>query len=205
MAIQRLINTFEVTNLGLMAGFTAATRIENFILIPVFSFNMGMATFTGQNIGAGEIRRVKRGLWSTQLIGNLCCLVLGATAFAGAPVLVGLFGLTSGAGLEYGMAYLHFVAPLICIFCFYFIIGGVIQGSGDVLWSSAATISSLVFRIIVAYLLAFYTPVSYRAAWISVPLGWLWSLTILVLRYRTGAWQRKGIVRAAPSVPSKEV
>lgn len=194
MAIQRLINTFEVTNLGLMAGFTAAMRIENFVLIPVFGFNMGMATFTGQNIGAGQVDRVKRGLWSTELMGCLCCVALGVASFLLAEPLVGLFGLEAGEGLEYGMAYIHFIAPLFVIFCFYLIIGGVIQGAGDVLWSTIATVSSLVFRIIMAYFLGFCTPVAYRAAWVSVPLGWVWALIILVVRYRSGAWQRKAVV-----------
>lgn len=199
MAIQRLINTFEVTHLGLMAGITAAMRIENFVLIPVFGFNMGMATFTGQNIGAGQVERVKRGFWSTELMGNLCCLTLGMLSFVLAGPLVGLFGLGEGEGLEYGMAYIHFIAPLFVVFCFYMILGGVMQGAGDVLWSTAATVSSLVFRIAMAYFLGFCTPVSYRAAWVSVPLGWVWALAILALRYRSGAWQRKAIVRGGDS------
>lgn len=205
MAIQRLINTFEVTNLGLMAGFTAAVRIENFVLIPVFGFNMGMATFTGQNMGAGQIKRVKRGLWSTELMGNLCCMALGAAAFLGARPLVELFGLSSGSGLEYGMAYVRFISPLFCIFCFYLILGGVIQGAGDVLWSTIATISSLVFRIAAAYFLAYHTPVGYQAAWVSVPLGWLWALIILAARYRSGGWQRKGIVQRSHAELTEEV
>lgn len=193
--IQRIINTLEVTNLGLMAGYTAAARIENFVLIPVFAFNMGMATFTGQNIGAGHLDRVKRGLWRTEVMGILCCVVLGAITYVWAEPLVSMFGLSAGSGLEYGVQYIRFISPLFAIFCFYLILAGLIQGSGDVLWSTTATVSSLIFRTVVAYFLAFCTAVSYRAAWVSIPMGWIWALVILVLRYRTGKWKEKSIAR----------
>lgn len=193
VAIQRIINTLEVTNIGLMAGYTAAVRVENFVLIPIFAFNMGMATFTGQNMGAGRLDRVKRGLWRTELMGILCCVVLGIISFAAAEPLVRMFGLSEGGGLEYGVQYVHFISPMFVIFCFYLIMGGLIQGSGDVIWSTAASVTSLLFRTAVAYFLAFCTPVSYRAAWVSIPLGWIWALVILAVRYRTGRWKEKAI------------
>lgn len=194
VAIQRLINTFELSHVGLMAGCTAASRLENFVLIPIFGFNMGMATFTGQNMGAGRLDRVKRGLWSTELMGLACCVTLGTICYLFAAPLVRLFGISEGNGLEYGVAYIHFIAPTFVIFCIYQIMGGVIQGSGDVLWSTTASITSLIFRTAIAYLMAFCTPVAYRAAWVSVPLGWLWALAILGIRYRSGGWTKKAIV-----------
>lgn len=193
VAIQRLINTFEVTHLGLMAGYTAAVRIENFVLIPVFAFNMAMATFTGQNMGAGRIDRVKRGLRSTELMGVLCCAALGLLSYVLADPLVRMFGLSEGGGLEYGLEYVDFVAPTFMIFCAYMVLSGVIQGAGDVICSTSASISSLVFRTIMAYVLAFCTPISYSAAWVSIPMGWVWSLLILGVRYRTGGWKTKAV------------
>ena len=205
VAIQRLINTFEVTHLGLMAGYTAAVRIENFVLIPVFAFNMGMATFTGQNMGAGRFDRVKRGFWRTAGMGVLCCFVLGfASAIAGDP-LVRLFGLSEGGGLEYGLEYIHFVAPTFMIFCVYMVLSGVIQGAGDVLWSTTASVSSLVFRTVMAYILAFCTPISYSAAWVSIPMGWIWSLLILGYRYRSGGWKTKAVAHRTDTESSEEV
>ena len=204
IAIQRLINTMELTQPGFMAGCTAATRIENFILIPVFAFNMAMATFTGQNIGAGRLDRVKRGLWRAELMGCICCITIGMTAFFLAPQLVHLFGLDVSTGLAYGVEYVRFIAPLFTIFCFYLLLGGLIQGAGDVLWSTTATISSLVFRTIIAYVLAYLTPVGYSAAWVSVPLGWTWALLILVFRYRSGRWTTKAIANKASAKLSPE-
>lgn len=194
LAVQRLINSFELTNAGLMAGYTAAMRIENFVLIPVFGFNMGVATFTGQNIGAGKYERVSKGLWRTELMGVGTCLAMGIVAYVFASPLVRLFGL-DGDALGYGVQYLHFLSPLFSIFCFYLVLAGVIQGSGDVMWSAAATVSSLVFRVCTAYLLAYATPVGYAAAWVSIPLGWVWALLIVGFRYKFGPWRDQGIIK----------
>lgn len=204
IAVQRLINTFEVTQVGLMAGCTAAMRIESFALIPIFGFNMGMATFTGQNIGAGRLDRVKRGLWRTELMSIICCVTVSTLLYAAADKLVRLFGLDVGSGLEYGVEYIRFICPTFIIFCVYQIIGGLIQGSGDIMWSTTATISSLVLRIIIAYVMGFCTPIAYRAAWVSVPLGWVLALVILVLRYRSGRWKNKAIAHGEPAEWSKE-
>ena len=162
-------------------------------MIPIFAFNMGMATFTGQNMGAGRLERVKRGLWRTELMGVLCCLTLGIISYAAAKPLVQMFGLSEGHGLEYGMQYVRFISPLFVVFCFYLILAGVIQGSGDVMWSTTASVTSLLVRTALAYALAFGTSVAYRAAWVSIPLGWLWALLILGLRYRSGKWKEKAI------------
>ena len=193
VAIQRLINTFEVTHLGLMAGYTAAIRIENFVLIPIFAFQVTMSTFSGQNMGAGRQDRVKRGLWRTEAMGLSACAVLGAITFVAADPLVRLFGLDETGGLRYGVEYIRFVAPMFLIFCSYMVINGMIQGAGDVMYSSITTVSSLVLRTVAAYILAFCTPVAYRAAWVSIPAGWMWSLILLGLRYCSGKWKEKAI------------
>ena len=110
MAVQRLVNTFDMTS-----GYAAAVRLENITLIPVFGLNAGMATFTGQNIGAKREDRVSEGLKNTLAIGLLCCAVLSAVTFLFSEELVSLFGV-SGFGLTVGAGYTHFCAPCDHIF-----------------------------------------------------------------------------------------
>ena len=104
LAVQRLVNTF-----GMTSGYTAAIRLENIVLIPVFGLNAGMATFAGQNIGARREDRVSKGLWNTLVIGLARCAVLGMVCVLFAPELVSLFGV-SGFGLTVGER----LYPLLC-------------------------------------------------------------------------------------------
>ena len=124
MAIQRVVNAFDIT-----AGYTAAMRIENFIYIPSQSFFLGMATFTGQNLGAKRLDRVRRGLYGTLIMGTITVVIISSLVLLLAPQLIGLFGVV-GASKAVGVTYLHYVALGFILFCWYFCFNGVLQGSG---------------------------------------------------------------------------
>jgi len=199
IAIQRVVNDFGIT-----AAFTAGMRMESFIMIPIFSFNVGLATFTGQNIGAGKLDRVKRGFRATEAMGLAVCAVVAVLAYVFAASLTGLFGV-EGETLATSVAYLRFVAPWFMVFCAFIIINGVLQGAGDVVFVAAITISSLVVRCVSAYVMAYLTPIGGAAAWISLPFGWVYSLVLVAWRYRWGPWQSKALATAAPrEEPDKE-
>lgn len=189
MAVQRLVNTFDMTS-----GYAAAVRLENITLIPVFGLNAGMATFTGQNIGAKREDRVSEGLKNTLAIGLLCCAVLGAVTFLFSEELVSLFGV-SGFGLTVGAGYTHFCAPCDLIFCAYMIINAVIQGAGDVNFTTFNSMSGLLLRCICAYVMAYLTPIGYAGLWVSVPISWGYSLVLSAFRYRGRKWLTKAVVK----------
>ena len=190
MAIQRVVNAFDIT-----AGYTAAMRIENFIYIPSQSFFLGMATFTGQNLGAKRLDRVRRGLYGTLIMGTITVVIISSLVLLLAPQLIGLFGVV-GASKAVGVTYLHYVALGFILFCWYFCFNGVLQGSGDVMFTLFNTVSSLVLRTVVTYILAFLTPVGYVAIWWSLLVSWVYNVALAYLRYRFGPWKRKGVVAA---------
>ncbi len=199
IAIQRVINTFALT-----AAVTAAMRVENFVLIPIFSFNVGMSTFTGQNVGAGRADRVRRGFRATQGMGLITCAVVAVIAYAFAAPLAGLFGV-SGDTLAVSVRYLRFVSPWFLVFCVYIITNGVLQGAGDVMFTAVNTITSLIIRCGAAYIMAYLTPVGGAAVWISMPFGWVYSIILAEARYFWGPWRRKVLVSAAADdLPQRE-
>jgi len=190
IAIQRVVNDFNIT-----AAFTAAMRMESFIMIPIFSFNVGLSTFTGQNVGAGKMDRVKRGFWATEAMGMAICAVIAVVAYVFAGALTGLFGV-EGETLAISVSYLRFVAPWFLVFCAFIIVNGVLQGAGDVVFVAAVTISSLVVRCVCAYSMAYLTPIGGAASWMSLPIGWVYSLALAVWRFRWGPWQQKALATA---------
>ena len=50
--VQRLVNHYGT---NMMSAFTAANRMENYVMIPIFGFNAGLNVYVGQNVGR-EIR-----------------------------------------------------------------------------------------------------------------------------------------------------
>lgn len=193
LAVQRLINSFDGVYVGLMAGATAGMRLESFILIPIFAFNVAVATFTGQNIGAEKPHRVRQGRRMSTLMGVGICLVVASVAFLLRRQLVGLFGVPDSA-LGYGVEYLAYLCPSLLLFCLHMTTSGVMQGAGDVAFNAFITISSLIFRCTAAYVLAYNTPLGYHAIWLSMPMGWLYSGILSWTRFYTGGWKGKAVV-----------
>ena len=188
MAIQRVINHFDIT-----AGYTAATRIESFILIPIQGFFMGMATFTGQNLGAGKLERISRALARTILMSLVVVAAVIAIIYPFAPELVQVFGVTGDSG-NVAVVYLRFVALAFAVFCVYFSINGVLQGSGDVVFTAFNTFSGLAIKVAFVYLVAYLTPVGMAAIWWGNLVSWIYSLVLSALRYRFGPWRSKCVV-----------
>lgn len=192
LALQRIINDFGAVYMGLMSGNTAGSRLESFIMIPIFSFNTAQATFASQNVGAGKMDRVKRGRNAGLVMGLICCAVISAVTFAYRAPLISLFGV-GAEGLTYGMIHLAILCPSMLLFCLNMTTSGIMHGAGDAKFGAFMVLSSFVVRLIAAYVLAYATPLEYLAVWVSTPIGWVYNLTLCWWRYYGGAWKKKGI------------
>ncbi|MDR1590279.1 MAG: MATE family efflux transporter [Oscillospiraceae bacterium] len=197
IAMQRLVNGFGEDS---MAAFSAGIRINNFMFVPITGFQSGLANFTGQNIGANRLDRVKRGYRHTLLMTVSVSLAVCALLFFFARPIVSFFGLT-GKPLDLGVEQVRFVAPCFIIFAVYMTLGGVLQGAGDTVLQSAATLTALAVRVVVGYVGVAVGFLGYSAAWITLPIGWVFALVITNIRYYTGGWKKKAVVGPARGAP----
>ena len=80
---------------------------------------------------------------------------------------------------------------------------GVLQGAGDTVIITLATLTSLSVRVVTGYLTAHFGILDYSAAWIPIPIGWTFWSIIIYSRYFSGKWKSKAVVgrlsRAAES------
>ncbi len=192
LALQRVVNHFGALYTGLMSGATAGQRVESFVMIPVFAFGTAMSTFTGQNMGAGNLERVKKGRRVCLLMGVSACVAIMVLVLALRVPLISLFGV-SEEGLKYGVQYLNILCPGLFLFGMYIINNGILQGSGDVAYTAFILLSSFALRIVLAYTLAYNTGLEYAAVWISQPIGWLCNMGLSWGRYFAGTWKKKGV------------
>lgn len=82
-AIGTILIQTAVNGLGsiYMASVTAGNKVGQFMSCPYEALGSTMATYGGQNVGAGEIKRVKRGLIDCSLIGIIYSLIAFGVAF----------------------------------------------------------------------------------------------------------------------------
>ncbi len=70
---------------------------------------------------------------------------------------------------------------------------GILQGSGDTIFSAAITITTnVVLRIPFALILA--GPYGLPGVWVSTHIGWCLGLALCIVRYISGRWKNKLIV-----------
>ena len=189
--MQRLINSFGDTAI---AATSASQKVESFIMVPIMMFYQGLSNFTGQNIGAGKLERVRRGYRQTLVMTLLCCVVIIAVILLFTDQIIALFGLTA-EGIALGRGYLRVLSYFFVIFAVMYATNGVLQGAGDVMFPTLGSLTSLTVRVISANLLAAFTPVGYASVYICNPIGWVAGTAIVLTRYFSGAWKKKALVQ----------
>lgn len=201
IVMQRLVNYFGVVT---MAAYTVGAKVERYVAIPNAGLQVGMSTFAGQNIGAGKPERIKRGLYQLELISIILTVIISIPVYIWAAELAGLFGLT-GEELTQAVEYVRFLVPVCTlIFGMYFIFNGLLQGAGDMMYTTFVSLSSLVARIIFAYTMTFAFSASYDICWHSILLSHVWSLVFAAGRYYTGGWRKKSENISQPKSIRKE-
>jgi len=191
-AMQRLVNSFGATVPEVVPAYGAAVRLDALVFVPMSGFQAGLASFTGQNIGAGKLERVRTGLRSALIMSVSCTLLISIIFNLFAEAIVGSFGL-SESSLVIGAGIVRYFSMVFWILSCNMMFSGVLQGAGDTIIISIATLTSLSVRVFTGYITAYFEILDYSAAWIPIPMGWVcWSI-IIWSRYFSGKWKSKAV------------
>lgn len=191
MAIQGLINSLGSS---VMAGYTAAMRVDTFATMPMMTISMALTTFVGQNVGARKMERISKGVRASLLMVVGISAVLCTLIYIFAPSLLHIFSDSAGA-IQAGQEVLRVLVPFYVLLGLMFCMGGVMRGAGEPIVPMVASIFSVVaIRVPLAYLLynLFGTASS---IWWSFPIGWAIGLLYQGLYYRFGKWRQRSIAR----------
>lgn len=191
LSVQRLINSFGTQA---VAAYTASTKIDSVAIMVVVTMGMSLAVYSGQNIGAGKIDRIKSGLYKTlALVLTYCVIMAVVMIFFGNNLLrIFLDASEAGEAVSIGTQYLRIIGIA------YFMAGimrcylNVVHGTGDVNISMLTGLAELAFRIIASYILV--KPLGLTGLWIAIPISWGCGSLIPVIRYYSGKWKYKSLV-----------
>lgn len=123
-------------------------------------------------------------------------VVIAVLLYFLAPDFARLFNL-SGEPLEQAVEYQRFMSCCIILFATYMPATGLLQGAGDVIWTSLTSFSTLGIRVAVSYLMAYVLGVGYAACWLNIPFGWGLGVLMSIPRYFSKAWMSKRVVGRA--------
>ncbi len=126
VVVQANINVFGTMA---VAGCGAYGKLEGFAFLPITSFTLALTTFVGQNLGAGEHRRAKRGA----AFGIVSCLLVselaGLLLYLAAPRLIGLFTVEPEA-IAFGVGKCRICALFFCLLAASHSLAAVLRGAG---------------------------------------------------------------------------
>ena len=189
--VQSYINRFGA---DCMAGWTSYNKIDSFALLPITTISLAVTTFVGQNLGAGDHARAKKGTRTALLLSEAVTVVVLLPLMLLSPQLISLFNQEPEV-LRYGTLFIRFISPFYLVICINQIISGSLRGAGDSRSCMLIMLGSFVlFRQI-------YLMIVYRV-WGTVlpvamgyPAGWVLCSVILLLYYRSGAWKKASVFK----------
>ncbi len=105
--IQRAVNGYGQ---AMTASFTVGSRTEMYAQMPLNAFYMAFAALVGQNIGAGNVERVKKRARQTILISLAATAVITVLILTFTSQLIGLFGISDQAAEYCGQHLVEYTA-----------------------------------------------------------------------------------------------
>lgn len=179
---------------GAVAAVSAGARVNNIVVAPMETAGIAMATYCGQNLGAGRPDRIRQGMKSISWVCLGYSLLAFLVNFYAGTAISSLF--MDDAGEEILTQVHEYLAvngafyPLLTLI---FIFRNGLQGMGFSNSAMFAGLSELAARAIVAF--GFVGSLGYSAVCFANPLAWAFADLILLPLYFV---KMRGLQRKAP-------
>lgn len=189
ITLQSLVNGYGTSA---MAAFGAGSKVETFISLPIMNLGSAVSTFVAQNIGAGKVDRVKKGVKSSITMA-LCISIFVLIVFLlFKENLIKLFN-TDPEVVSIGSRYLLTIGPFFIFIGTSFMLTSAIRGAGASMFAMISSMISLwIARIPASYLLSSIFGVN--GIWMGIPIGWCVGLIVTGIYYKKGYWKNKSVI-----------
>ena len=182
--VQANINAFGA---DAMAGCGSYAKIEGFAFLPVTCFAMGLSTFVGQNLGARQHDRVRKGA----RFGILCSIsmaeLVGVIIFLAAPSMIGWFN-GDPQVVAFGVQQARTISLFYCLLALSHCMAGIFRGAGR------ATVPMVVMLCCWCVIRVAYITVTVRVfqniqvVFTAYPVTWALSTVVFLLYYFRSDW-----------------
>lgn len=177
--VQGAVNVYGETY---MAGFSAAGKLQNILTTVFVAFGATVATYVGQNRGAGRIDRVREGVRCTQYMILAWSVIVMILMFFFGKYMTCIFVNSSETDvLAVSVEYFHTVFWCYPFLGSIFLYRNTLQGMGYGLVPMMGGIFELAARTIIVLLVAGHT--SFRGVCLADPAAWIAALIPLVPYY----------------------
>jgi putative MATE family efflux protein len=183
--IQRAVNSFGK---AMTASFTVGQRMELFLNLPFHAFQTTLATYAGQNIGAGKMDRVKLGMKQALSMSLASTIFISIMVCVYDISIIHLFGLSSQAAV-YCKEHINTIAFTNIILSLYVPVFGVFQGANHTAFPTLVATCALTTRVAVTYIFKDSPYFGYSIIWWNNLFGFSVGCIITWIYYFSDLWQ----------------
>lgn len=182
MVVQSVVNGYGYI---FIAGFTATSKLYGVLEVAAISYGFSMTTYAGQNLGAGNITRIKEGMRAAVILGVITSVIITAGMLLFGNILTGMFISGTEQEVEQAMktAY-HFLLVLSCplsILYLLHIYRSALMGLGDTIIPMISGFAEFLFRVGCAFLLP--ALIGEWGIYFAETAAWVSAAVILVAAY----------------------
>lgn len=169
MCLQGAVNGFGA---NVIAGFTAAGKVENLTNIPMSGLGVATQTFVGQNYGAKNYDRIVKSIHKIFVLDLVVSVIMSITLYAIGEPLVSLFSTEVNSEMMFAAKrYILATAQCYSLVAILFVLRNSLQGLGYTYANMIAGAGELVGRIAIAFI--FTKIIGFSAVCYAAPAAWL--------------------------------
>lgn len=169
MCLQGAVNGFGA---NVIAGFTAAGKVENLTNIPMSGLGVATQTFVGQNFGAKNYDRIVKSIHKIFVLDLIVSVAMSITLYAIGEPLVSLFSTEVNNEMMFAAKkYILATAQCYSLVAILFVLRNSLQGLGYTYANMIAGAGELVGRIAIAFI--FTKIIGFSAVCYAAPAAWL--------------------------------
>lgn len=169
MCLQGAVNGFGA---NVIAGFTAAGKVENLTNIPMSGLGVATQTFVGQNFGAKNYDRIVKSIRKIFVLDLVVSVIMSITLYTIGEPLVSLFSTEVNSEMMFAAKrYILATAQCYSLVAILFVLRNSLQGLGYTYANMIAGAGELVGRIAIAFI--FTKIIGFSAVCYAAPAAWL--------------------------------
>jgi putative MATE family efflux protein len=186
--LQGVINGFGP---GVMAGYSAAIKLNNLVITSFTTLGNGISNYTGQNLGAGKLSRIPQGFRAgIKMVWLLSLPIVILYITCGRFLLMLFMNTPSQDAMHTGLMLLRIVSPFYFVISAKLVSDGVLRGAGLMGPFMAGSFTDLILRVLLAVFLS-GTQLGATGIWCAWPVGWTISAILSIFFYSRGPWRQQ--------------
>lgn len=189
MVLQGVINSFGES---VMAASDIINRIEELVQQPFSSLHAALTTYAGQNIGARNTERVRKGYRQSAIVAVGFGLLIIPIAYLFGEKIVGAF-VKDAEVIAIGTTALHINSLFYAVVGMIHVSRAVLNGCGDTGFALMNGLTEVICRVCYSQFFTRIPALGYWGIWVTTAATWTTTAIVCIIRYMSGIWKKKGM------------